>query len=579
MAIALTQIDNPAQLRALTPAALDVLCDDLRRTLVETVAQTGGHLGSNLGVVELTVAIHRVFDSPADTILWDTGHQAYVHKLLTGRRERFDTLRQSEGISGYPCQAESLHDVIENSHASTALAYAQGLATARRLRREQGSVVAVVGDGALTGGLAYEALNNIGVRGERIVVVLNDNGRSYAPTVSRLFGPDGAAFGFFEALGFDYEGPVDGHDLAALEKTLERAKTHARPVVVHVHTTKGCGYEPALLDSEKCLHDTAPFDIATGRPHSSTKQSWTNGFTEAMLAVGARRTDVVAISAAMVGSTGLLPFSDAYPDRSFDVGIAEQDAVTFAAGLAMAGLRPVVAIYSTFLSRAWDQIVNDVALHRLPVIFCIDRAGVTGEDGPSHNGVFDLALLRNVPGMLTLVPSCYDDIALMLDEALAHVDGPTAIRWPKGAAPRAGLRPRPVPRRAQRLTQGDDACILAVGPLLHDAVDAAHLLAQRGVTTTVWDVRCVAPLDPAMLADASRHRVVVTCEDGLINGGVGERISAALTESSDRLRPVVSRLGLPNRFLPHASRNELLATFGLNASGIAEHVSAMLRAH
>jgi 1-deoxy-D-xylulose-5-phosphate synthase len=576
MAIALTRVDDPSQLRPLSFAALDALCDDLRQTLVETVAQNGGHLGSNLGVVELTVAIHRTFDSPGDTILWDTGHQAYVHKLLTGRRERFDTLRQSEGISGYPCQAESPHDVIENSHASTALAYAQGFAAARRLRHDPGSVVAVVGDGALTGGLAYEALNNIGVRGERVVVVLNDNGRSYAPTVSRLFGRGGTAFGFFEALGFDYEGPIDGHDLVALEAALHRAKAHQRPVAVHVHTIKGRGYEPALRDSEKCLHDTTPFDVATGRPRATTEQSWTNGFAEAMLAVGARRADVVAISAAMLGSTGLLPFSTAYPDRCFDVGIAEQDAVTFAAGLAMSGLRPIVAIYSTVLNRAWDQIVYDVALHRLPVIFCIDRAGITGDDGPSHHGVFDLALLSKVPGMVTLAPSCYEDVSLMLDDALTRTDGPTAIRWPKGSAPGRGGRPLPVPLRAQRVVAGGDVCVLAVGTMLHAAVDAARLLADRAVTPTVWDVRCITPLDPAMLDDALRHRIVVVCEDGVVRGGIGERIAAALADGTDA-RPRVTTLGLPNQFVPHARRDDLLARFGLNAAGIAERVQQLLR--
>jgi 1-deoxy-D-xylulose-5-phosphate synthase len=576
MSVVLAGVDHPSQLRGLSANALALLCDDLRRTLVETVSQTGGHLGSNLGVVELTVAIHRVFDSPGDTILWDTGHQAYVHKLLTGRRERFDTLRQKQGLSGYPSRAESHHDIIENSHASTALAYAQGFATARRLRRESGAVIAIVGDGALTGGVGYEALNNIGVRGERVIVIVNDNGRSYAPTVSRLFGRDGSARGFFEALGFDYQGPVDGHDLVTLEDALARAKTSLVPVVVHVHTIKGRGYEPALLDSEKRLHDTAPFDIATGRPLKSAERSWTTAFTEAMMAVGARRPDVVAISAAMIGSTGLLPFAAEYPDRCFDVGIAEQDAVTFAAGLAMAGLRPVVAIYSTFLNRAWDQILHDVALHGLPVIFCIDRAGITGEDGPSHHGVFDLALLSQVPGMLTLAPSSYDDIAVMLDAALARTDGPTAIRWPKGTASRSGARSRPITIRAERVAAGKDVCVLAVGPLVRAALDAAGLVAQEGFTATVWDVRCVSPLDRVMLEEARRHRLVVTCEDGFIEGGIGERITAALTEVNQNSRPTVRRIGLPNRFLPHQRRDDLLAHVGLDAAGIADQLLGML---
>jgi 1-deoxy-D-xylulose-5-phosphate synthase len=405
-----------------------------------------------------------------------------------------------------------------------------------------------------------------------VIVVLNDNGRSYAPTVSRLFDSARAAAPFFTALGFAYDGPVDGHDVAALEHALHRARARSGPSVVHVRTVKGCGYEPALRDSEKCLHDTAPFDVATGRPRGGATASWTHAFADALVAAGARNPHVVAISAAMLGSTGLLPFADAYPDRCFDVGIAEQDAVTFAAGLAMAHMRPVVAIYSTFLNRAWDQIVHDVALHNLPVVFCIDRAGITGDDGPSHHGLLDLALLGQVPGMVTLAPSCYEDIAPMLDAALARTDGPTAIRWPKGTAPRR-IGPVAPTMGAERVTRGDDVCLLAVGPLVHAARAAAETLSSRGLSATVWDVRCAQPLDLAMLDDAARHRLVVTCEDGFVQGGVGERIASALLARSVRL-PAVVTMGLPSRFLHHDRRDDLLARHGLDASGIAARVLA-----
>ncbi|HEV8066000.1 MAG TPA: 1-deoxy-D-xylulose-5-phosphate synthase, partial [Acidimicrobiales bacterium] len=504
-------------LRGMDRRQLGDLGEQIRAHLVETLSVTGGHLGSNLGVVELTIALHRVFDSPTDAIVWDTGHQAYVHKILTGRLGAFPTLRQPGGLSGYPNRAESSHDLVENSHASTALSYAYGLAAGRRQAGLPGCVVAVVGDGALTGGLAYEALNNIGTRGLPVVVVLNDNGRSYAPTVSRLAGPQSGrrAAAFFEALGLAYAGVVDGHDVEALEAELVQAASATGPVVVHVRTTKGKGYGPAEEDEDKCLHDVGPFDPLTGRPPAAVpaRLSYTDAFAHALVAEAARHPGLVAITAAMAGPTGLGEFASRYPDRFFDCGIAEQHAVTAAAGMAMAGLRPVVAVYSTFLNRAWDQVYYDVGLHRLPVVFCLDRAGVTGDDGPSHHGSLDLMLLTKVPGMTVMAPSSHQEVGEMLATALAQADGPVAIRWPKTAAMSsricgAGLG-------ARKLADGGDACLLGVGKLVEACLEAAVELAAEGVRASVWDVRLASPLDPAMLADAMGHPVVVTAEDGI----------------------------------------------------------------
>ncbi len=578
----LTGLD-PATLRHMGRPELDELAAGIRRFLVESVAVTGGHLGSNLGAVELTLALHRVFDSPADPIVWDTGHQAYAHKVLTGRADDFATLRQAGGLSGYPNRAESAHDLVENSHASTALSYADGLARARDLRGGDHHVVAVVGDGALTGGLAYEALNNIGTGGRRVVVVLNDNGRSYAPTVSPLTtagSPTGAAApagteppaAFFRALGFTYTGPVDGHDTTAVEDALRQAATVAGPVVVHVHTQKGRGYAPAEADPEKRLHDVSPFDPATGRPRPrAATASYTEAFGTALLAEAAVRPEVVAVTAAMPGPTGLLPFAERFPDRFVDVGIAEQHAVTAAAGMAMGGLRPVVAIYSTFLNRAWDQLYFDVGLHGLPVVFCLDRAGVTGDDGPSHHGLLDLALLTKVPGMTVLVPSSYDEVRVMLRQALDITSGPVAIRWPKTPARRSDVVGTGLSAR-RLVAGGTDVCFLGLGKLLESCERAADVLAARGIGVTVWDIRVATPLDPAMLADAARHRVVVTAEDGVAEGGVGSLVAGALAASSppgpDAGARVVVR-GLPVAYLPHGKPDELLRAHGLDGAGLA----------
>jgi 1-deoxy-D-xylulose-5-phosphate synthase len=578
---------DPASLRGLSPErvrnldtpALEALAADIRSFLISAVAANGGHLGSNLGVVELTLGLHRCFDSPRDQIVWDTGHQTYVHKVLTGRAGDFSTLRRAEGLSGYANRGESLHDVVENSHASTALSYAYGLARARDLAQSTQHVVAVVGDGSLTGGLAYEALSNIGAHGTRVIIILNDNGRSYAPTVSSLTtagrpeADAGAPAAFFEGLGIRYEGPVDGHDFSDLEAALAGVARTAGPVVLHVHTEKGRGYLPAESDDEKRLHDIGPFDQATGVAHAGrgTTASFTEAFGTALVREAAAHPELMAITAAMPGSCGLIEFSRRYPERFIDVGIAEQHAVATAAGLAMGGFRPVVAIYSTFLNRAWDQLYYDVGLHSLPVIFCIDRAGVTGDDGPSHNGVMDLALLTKVPGMTVLAPSSYEEIPVMLAEAIAITSGPVALRWPKtearhSAATGSGLS-------ARRVRTGRTVCFLGLGKMVQTCEQAAEELSCRGVEVTVWDVRAAAPLDPLMLCDALRHQVVITVEDGVVAGGVGASIAAALAATAEPgSRPQVVSCGLPLAYLPQGKADDILTGLGLDGPSLAQRV-------
>jgi len=598
---ALDAIRSPADLRGLDPDRLDELAADIRRVLIDVVAANGGHLGSNLGAVELTIALHRVLDSPTDAIVWDTGHQAYAHKLLTGRRARFPTLRRPGGLSGYPNRSESPHDWVENSHASTALSYAYGLAAARRQAGHAGRVVAVVGDGALTGGMAYEGLSNIGWRGLPVVVVLNDNGRSYAPTVSKLSeslsplrvagagggGADGADGGngdkaspsgpsFFEALGVGYRGPVDGHDIAALESGLRGALASGGPAVVHVLTRKGRGFAAAEDDDDKCLHDVAPFPARRYAAPVRTHPRYTDVFSDALVRAAARDPRIVAITAAMPSSTGLRAFAEAYPDRFFDVGIAEQHAVTAAAGMAMGGLRPVVAIYSSFLTRALDQVNLDVGLHQLPVVLCVDRAGITGPDGPSHHGVLDLALLGRVPGMTVFAPSSGAELEVMLVEALA-TNGPCALRWPSGTArevPAGGVGGG---RRARRLRAGRDVCIAAAGPLVEAADEAAGMLEGVGISTTVWDVRLAKPVDDDLVADAGRHRLVVTVEDGVREGGAGARLVDALGRSAlvpgglcgpDGPPPVIV-LGVPDAYVAHGDPATIRSELGLDGIGIA----------
>lgn len=645
--MALHEIRQPADLRELNYPELDDLAGEIRDFIVHAVAENAGHLGSNLGVVELSLALHRVFDSPTDAVLWDTGHQAYVHKILTGRQAGFEHLRQAGGLSGYPNREESQHDFIENSHASTVLSYAYGLSVGRELGTNQfRHIVGIIGDGSMTGGMAYEALNNIGHSKQRVVIVLNDNGRSYAPTISNLTAgispkeqaemdhpslPDRiteklshaltdirlnpvyvrrqrrleqflrdlpyvgsqaekgvdamkAAVreflqppSFFEALGVRYVGPVDGHDIKALEETFQNAVELSAegPIVVHVLTQKGRGYTPAEDDDEKHLHDAPVFDPAIGPP-PAVVTGYTQAFADAIIKEAELDPRVVAITAAMPGPTGLLPFQARFPDRFFDVGIAEQHAVTGAAGMAMGGLRPIVAVYSTFLNRAWDQVVYDVALHRLPVIFCLDRAGITGPDGASHHGVYDMALLSKVPGMRVLAPSSAEELTAMLHDAVSLADeGPVALRWPRGAARHVTEHEVGTGLLARQARKGDGSlAILAVGKMVHDALAAAEALAATGVDATVWDVRCCMPLDPAMITDAAAHRAVITIEDGVRDGGIGMNIADQVHALAATVP--VQVLGIPAKFLPQGAAEKILAQLGLDADGIVAAARTVL---
>ena len=623
--VLLETITCPADLRKLSTDELNTLADEIREFIVRAVSVTGGHLGSNLGVVELTLAIHRVFDSPHDILLWDTGHQAYVHKIVTGRRDDFSTLRQQDGLSGYPSRRESEHDWVENSHASTILSYAHGLAAAVESSGLDRKVVAVIGDGSMTGGMAFEALNNLGHSGKRVVIILNDNGRSYAPTVSKLseslarlrlhsglkrhrtrleqtlrdlpavgelaysslHGVYAAVrdvlepFAFFETLGVRYTGPIDGHDIAGVEDALRHATEFNGPIVVHVLTQKGKGYPPAEDDVEKNLHDAPRFDPLTGPPIGwASPKGYTEAFSQTLIELAEQDPRVRAITAAMPGPTGLLPFQERFPDRFVDVGIAEQHAVTMAAGMAMGGLRPVVAVYSTFFSRAFDQANLDVGLHGLPVTFALDRSGITGDDGPSHHGVLDMSLCLNIPGMTILAPSSVQEVKTMLTTAL-DIDGPVAIRWPKGAARQVpedqvghGLSARRV-----RSTDGPlpaDVCILAVGKMVEAAEEAADKLETEGVSATVWDVRAVRPLDPEMLADAARHGLVVTAEDGIRVGGAGSAISEALAAlDPGRPAPPLIMLGVPLSYIRQGKPDHIHAVLGLDGPGIASSILAL----
>ena len=638
----LERIREPGDLRGLDYEQLRDLSGEIRDFIVSAVSEVGGHLGSNLGAVELTLALHRVFDSPTDAILWDTGHQAYIHKIVTGRQRQFEQLRQQGGLSGYPSREESEHDYVENSHASTILSYAYGMAVARDLGADHHRhIVAVLGDGSMTGGMAYEAINNIGHGAKRVIVVLNDNGRSYAPTVSMLSasvqsrderanhpsvtdalterlshaltdirlnpvyvrrqrriedflqnlpvvghqaGSAMDAFkagvreflqppSFFEALGVRYVGPFDGHNIEEMEHALHNAIELSAdgPILVHVLTQKGRGYSPAEDDDEKHLHDAPVFDPLVGPP-KAVSTGYTQAFAEAIVKEADADERIVAITAAMPGPTGLLPFQDRFPDRFFDVGIAEQHAVTGAAGMAMGGLRPIVAVYSTFLNRAWDQVVYDVALHRLPVIFCLDRAGVTGPDGASHHGVYDMALLSKVPGMRVLAPSSAQELAQMLHDAVGLVEsGPIAIRYPRGAARQVTESEVGSGLAARKVRSGSGTCIVAIGKMLEIAEKAAETLAADGIDVTVWDARCCAPLDPDMIADAAAHARLVTIEDGIRDGGIGMSIGDAV--GSLRTATEVSILGLPTKFIPHDPKSSaILSRFGLDVDGVVAAV-------
>jgi 1-deoxy-D-xylulose-5-phosphate synthase len=651
----LPSIETPADVKGLNEEQLAQLCEEIRTFIVDTVTTTGGHLGSNLGAVELTVALHRVFDSPRDVILWDTGHQAYVHKLLTGRRYGFKTLKQAGGMSGYPNRSESEHDWIENSHASTGLSYAHGIASGFELRGIDGErkVVAVVGDGALTGGMAYEALNNLGHSKRRVVIVLNDNGRSYAPTVSQLsqslttlrLNPTYTAarerlrlrlrelpalgelaysgvhsvtsalrdmvapHTFFEALGVRYAGPIDGHDIEHMEQAFTHAAEWDGPIVVHVLTQKGRGYAPAEQDDIQRLHDvkaTSPVTLdntvgnsagrAVGGPATSDgggiaslgstpetaiaesplqPATYTDAFSRALLAAAEEDPRVVALTAAMPGPTGLLAFQARFPDRFFDVGIAEQHGATSAAGMAMAGLRPVVAVYSTFWSRSFDQANLDVGLHGCPVVFVLDRAGITGDDGPSHHGILDLALALSIPGMTVFTPSSAEEVEPMLRTAL-ELPGPSTIRVPKTAPRHVGPDEVGSGLQARQLRSGDGSvCLLGVGKAVDGCLHAADELATEGIEATVWDARVISPPDIAMLDDAAHHRLVVTAEDGVRHGGAGAFLLDAMAtqvEAAGLPAPATIVLGVPRQYLAQGKADDILASLGLDGAGIAASI-------
>ncbi|HEX3751802.1 MAG TPA: 1-deoxy-D-xylulose-5-phosphate synthase [Streptosporangiaceae bacterium] len=617
----LESIAGPEDLKGLGQDQLAVLASEIRDALIETVIQTSGHLGPNLGVVELTIALHRVFNSPQDRILFDTGHQSYVHKLLTGRQGEFGTLRQRGGMSGYPSRAESDHDIVENSHASTSLSYADGLAKAYTLRGETDrAVVAVIGDGALTGGMAWEALNNISVcEDSRLVIVVNDNGRSYQPTIGGLaknlssvritqryenvldyikttlsrtpvVGPPvyGTLHGIkkgikdvlqpqvlFEDLGLKYLGPIDGHDEAMVEQALTRAKEYGGPVLVHVITRKGFGYGPAEENEDDRLHQV-PGAPRPGSVPGAAKESLSQVFGNELVAIGDRRPDVVAITAAMLNPTGLGPFARAFPNRVYDVGIAEQHAVTSAAGLAMGGLHPVVAIYATFLNRAFDQVLMDVALHQLPVTLVLDRAGVTGPDGASHNGMWDGSILQVVPGLKIAAPRDAARLVELLNEAVAVSDGPTVVRFPGKQT--VGHEVEAIGKlggmdvlRQPEAGVSSDVLLLGAGPMALMALTAAERMADHGIGVTVVDPRWTKPVDEALIAQARRYRLVAVVEDNGRAGGFGDAV-ARLLHDHDVDTPVKT-YGLPQRFLAHGDRSEVLEEAGLTPQHLARQLT------
>ncbi|MFD0426912.1 1-deoxy-D-xylulose-5-phosphate synthase [Streptomyces parvus] len=617
----LTRIKGPRDLDRLSLGELDQLAEEIRTFLVDAVSKTGGHLGPNLGVVELTIALHRVFESPKDKVLWDTGHQAYVHKLLTGRQD-FSRLKSKGGLSGYPSRAESDHDIIENSHASGVLGWADGMAKANEVLKKDDHVVAVIGDGALTGGMAWEALNNIAAAKDRpLVIVVNDNERSYAPTIGGLANhlatlrtTDGyerflargkdilertpvvgrplyetlhgakkglkdfiAPQGMFEDLGLKYVGPIDGHDIEALESALQRAKRFGGPVIVHCLTEKGRGYTPALEDEADRFHAVGKIHPDTGLPISSSGLDWTSVFGEEMLKLGQEREDIVAITAAMLQPVGLGKFEEAFPDRIYDVGIAEQHGAVSAAGLATGGLHPVFAVYATFLNRAFDQVLMDVALHKCGVTFVLDRAGITGTDGASHNGMWDMSILQCVPGLRIAAPRDADQVRAQLREAVAVDDAPTVVRFSKGAVGPAvqavgkagGMDILREPQAAR-----PDVLIVSVGALAPMCLEIADLLDAQGISSTVVDPRWVKPVDEALAPLAERHRVVVTVEDNSRAGGVGSAVSQALRDAG--VDVPLRDFGIPPVFLDHASRGEVMADIGLTAPDIARQVTGLV---
>lgn len=618
----LKRIGGPRDLDALSHDELKSLAAEIRTYLVESVAQTGGHLGPNLGVVETTIAIHRVFDSPKDAVIFDTGHQSYVHKLLTGRTD-LSTLRQKDGIAGYPQRSESEHDIVESSHASSSLSWADGIAKAFRLSgQDDRYVVAIVGDGALTGGMTWEALNNIsGDNDRKLVIVVNDNGRSYAPTIggfarflndvrtqesyrrtfrffkrlSEKFGLLGrlaygtfkgagkgmlgtfAPKGIFPNLDLKYIGPIDGHDLKAMEQALHQAKNYGYPVIVHAVTEKGHGFDPALLNQEDQFHAVGQIDPTTGESLEVSKgTSWTSVFADEVVHVADKNPDVIGVTGAMLIPVGLDKMAAKYPDRVFDVGIAEQHAVTSAAGMAFGGLHPIVAIYATFMNRAFDQVLMDVALHKAGVTFVLDRAGVTGPDGASHHGMWDLALLQIVPGIRIAAPRDEATLRRELHEAVAVKDAPTVVRFSRGnvGAPIPAVRTLHDSVEVLAEAPSKDVLIVAVGAMASTALQVAQLLSAQGIGATVVDPRWVIPVPTSVIELAAQHRLVVTIEDGIRVGGIGTRVRQDMRAA--QVDTALNEVGLPDEFLEHASRNEILDRVGLNARQIAHDIVAQV---
>jgi 1-deoxy-D-xylulose-5-phosphate synthase len=618
----LDRVNGPEDLKGLKDAEVIELAQDIREFLISKVAKTGGHLGPNLGVVETTLAIHRVFDSPKDSIIFDTGHQSYVHKLLTGRKN-FDNLRSKDGLAGYPQRSESVHDIVESSHASSSISWGDGIAKAYRLTKQDDRyVIVVVGDGALTGGMTWEALNNISDDNDRkLVIVVNDNGRSYAPTIGGLarylngirteriyrrlyrlsrkvfykFGMPGkmaystlrgaakgllgtfAPKGIFPNLDLKYIGPVNGHDMNAMEEALKQAKKYANPVIVHAITQKGKGYEPAVSDEADQFHAVGQIDPDTGKAvGDSGKQSWTGVFADEMVEIANNKPHVIGITAAMLIPVGLHKFAKKYPERVFDVGIAEQHAVASAAGMAFGGLHPVVAVYATFMGRAFDQVLMDVALHKAGVTFVLDRAGVTGPDGASHHGMWDLAMLQIVPGIRIASPRDGKRLVEELNEAVEISDGPTVLRFPKGSVAQEIPAVRRLADGVDVLMESPakDVLILTVGSMAHMGLQVAKMLADQGIGATVIDPRWVIPVPESVVSLASKHRLVVTIEDGIRVGGIGTRVRQDLRAA--QVDTALSEIGLPDEFLEHASRDEILDRVGLNAQDISREIVAQV---
>ncbi len=621
MAGLLEKIDSPKDLKKLRLSQLEKLAEELRRVIVETVAETGGHLAPNLGVVELTIALHYVFDSPKDKIVWDVGHQAYAHKLLTGRRDRFHTLRQYGGIAGFPKRSESPHDIVDVGHSSTSISAALGLVTAQDLLGEKGKVVVVIGDGSMTAGLAFEGLNNAGHLKKDLIVILNDNEMSISPNVGalssflsrKLTGPLARRFKreleslvshlpggehlvtaikksedaikclltpgmLFEALGFRYVGPIPGHNVDILIKTLKNVKALEGPTLVHVLTKKGKGYPPAEQEPER-FHGLGPFDVKTGKPKPGKPKppSYTSVFSKVMLRLAEEEPRLVAITAAMPTGTGLKAFGERFPDRFFDVGIAEQHAVTFAAGLAIGGMIPVCAIYSTFLQRAYDQIIHDVALMDLHVVFAIDRGGIVGEDGPTHQGQFDLSYLRIIPNMVVMAPKDENELQHMLYTAVRH-QGPVAVRYPRGAGVGVSLdwelKELPI-GQGELLREGTDVLFLAIGNMVYPALKAAHLLEKEGLSAAVVNARFVKPLDRELILNQARKiKKVVTVEENVLQGGFGAAVLELLAQEG--LNIPVKMIGLPDKFIEHGAPDLLREKYGLTPEKIAQNTFSWL---